>query len=89
MPKLKVSLKEARAMLEEMKHPKAPDGLKGSRVYCRDGKHMGIATGSVRRCQLAGCGGVRVMVRWPGGSVTWPCMKGMKPGPHGRSFRIL
>lgn len=61
----------------------------GMRIYPRGRKSPpGVATGSVRRCQLEGCPGLRVMVRWPGGKVTWPCTKGMDRGPHRKSMVI-
>lgn len=50
-----------------------------TKVYRRDGKGKpGKVTGSTRRCQMEGCSGVRVMVRWPNGKITWPCAKGLK-----------
>ena len=65
----------------------------GIRVYPRDyqktKESCGTATGSTRRCRLEGCTGIRVMVRWPNGKVTWPCTKGMVPGPHENSLVIL
>jgi hypothetical protein len=40
-------------------------------------KRVGFTTGGVRRCQLDGCPGIRVGVRWPDGRMTWPCTEGM------------
>jgi hypothetical protein len=50
---------------------------KGTLVYSRDGKLRGVASGSEHRCQLEGCGGVRVSVRWDDGRRTFPCSKGL------------
>jgi hypothetical protein len=65
---------------------------KGAKVVSRDGKSQGVATGSTRHCQLAGCTGVRLVVRWPkpGGACrfTYPCTKDMLCNPDG-SWRIL
>ena len=47
-------------------------------VLTRDGSKQGIASGSTRRCQLAGCGGLNIMVRWPDGKITWPCSAGLR-----------
>jgi hypothetical protein len=46
---------------------------KGTVITSRDGKEKGQATGTVRRCMLEGCGGIRIGVRWPDGKLTWPC----------------
>lgn len=65
----------------------------GLRVYPRDyrktRKPSGRATGTTYPCRMEGCTGVRVMVRWPDGKVTWPCSKGMGRGPYGKSLVIL
>jgi len=50
----------------------------GEPLYARDGRHAGTFTGHTRWCQLDGCGGVRMMIRWKDGKVTWPCSKGLK-----------
>ena len=49
----------------------------GTAVLDRDGGVAGAATGSIRRCALEGCMGIRVYVRWPGGELTMPCSKGL------------
>jgi hypothetical protein len=57
-----------------------PDGKfagKGTIVYSRDGKLCGVASGSEYPCQLEGCTGVRVSVRWDDGHRTFPCSKGL------------
>jgi len=50
----------------------------GDTVWGRGRKESGIATGTVRRCQMDGCTGVRIGVRWSDGKITWPCSKGME-----------
>jgi len=52
-------------------------GDKDVKVVSRDGKETGHTTGSTRRCQMDGCLGRRLGVRWPDGKVTFPCTKGM------------
>ena len=53
----------------------------GTKIYgCRGTsfeKIAGVVTESTRRCLLDGCGGTKVMVRWPDGHKTWPCCKGI------------
>lgn len=49
----------------------------------------GVLTGSERHCQLEGCLGRRLGVRWPGGRMTWPCTKGMKIVQRGKAWQIL
>lgn len=58
----------------------------GTKVYSFNGKEIGIATGSTRRCQLEGCLGIRIMVRWPDGKATWPCTKGLTA--YKKGYRI-
>jgi len=69
----------ASAVLEErLKKPKIGEDHP-TKCYMRDGEgEPGEVTGSVRRCQMAGCNGVRIMVRWPNGKVTWPCSRGLQ-----------
>jgi len=50
---------------------------KAIRVKSRDGRMVGVPTGAERRCQLSGCTGRRLGVRWPDGKITYPCTKGM------------
>ena len=42
----------------------------------------GKAIGS-RKCQLEGCTGVRIVVKWPDGKRTHPCTKGMRELSNG------
>ena len=46
-------------------------------LWSRDRKLRGKLTGGTRDCQLAGCRGIRLGVRWPDGTLTWPCSKGI------------
>jgi hypothetical protein len=50
---------------------------KGTTIYSRDGKLKGITTGGQRMCQLHGCTGMRIAVRWSDGKLTYPCSKGI------------
>lgn len=50
---------------------------KGTKIRSREREQTGEATGTMRRCQLEGCGGNRHGVRWPNGKITWPCGKGL------------
>ena len=59
----------------------------GQRVLSRDGAESGWTTGGVRPCQLEGCGGTQIGVRWKNGKLTWPCTKGMRKDQG--TWRIL
>lgn len=63
------------------------------KVYGRKGtdfaRRYGRMTGGWRFCRLEGCTGRRLGVRWSDGHVTWPCSKGLGPGPEPGSYRIL
>lgn len=50
----------------------------GEKVVSRGGKHIGYTTGAVRRCALEGCNGLRIVVRWNKGNITYPCSAGME-----------
>lgn len=52
-------------------------GDKNVKVISRDGKHNGHTTGGSRMCQLEGCTGRSIAVRWDDGKLTYPCTKGM------------
>lgn len=56
-------------------------------VQARTGKVRGRLTGVSRACQLEGCLGRRLGVRWPDGKLTWPCTKGMDF--DGKRWKIL
>ena len=49
----------------------------GIAVLGRDGKLEGKTTGAAYACQMDGCTGRRMGVRWPDGKITYPCSKGM------------
>jgi hypothetical protein len=55
----------------------------GTRVYTRDGRLAGSMTGSTHHCTMAGCTGLRISVRWPDGTHTFPCSKGLVPYKDG------
>ncbi len=46
-------------------------------VMSRDGKDVGRVTSATRSCQLEGCQGIRIGVRWSNGKRTFPCSKGL------------
>ena len=56
------------------------DVLEGRRIYSRVPFSItGVLTGKIRRCQLEGCVGRRLGVRWDDNrKVTWPCSKGLR-----------
>jgi len=60
---------------------------RNTKVYSRDKKTIGLATGGYRDCTMEGCKHQRVGVRWPDGKLTWPCLGGMTPYKKGE--RIL
>ena len=46
-------------------------------VTDRAGTEHGTATGTETPCQMEGCRGRRIWTRWPDGSLTKPCTRGM------------
>jgi len=44
-----------------------------TKVYNRDKSQVGETTGTTRVCQMDGCGGRRIAVRWPDNKITYPC----------------
>jgi hypothetical protein len=52
-------------------------------VWSASGAQRGERTGGWRSCQLAGCRGVQVAIRWPGGKITYPCTRGLVLRPDG------
>lgn len=50
---------------------------KGTRVYSRAGTVFGVIVG-YSKCQLEGCSGTRVWVRWKSGELTKPCSEGLR-----------
>jgi hypothetical protein len=59
------------------------------KVLDRTGREEGVTTGSFKRCNLEGCKGLRVMVRWPDGKWTWPCTAGMKWNNEANAYQII
>ena len=61
----------------------------GIRVFSRDKRTVGLATGVARPCRLEGCIGRRLAVQWPRrarfsrSGVTYPCIHGMAAMPDG------
>ena len=50
----------------------------GTKVHARGGvPKPGETTGNWHDCSMHGCGGLRVTVRWPDKTITYPCSKGM------------
>jgi hypothetical protein len=47
----------------------------GGRILSRVKGEVGIMSGSTHDCQLKGCHGVRVSVKWPDGKRTFPCSR--------------
>lgn len=69
---------------------RAPAEYQDKNVHTRAGQKpvlVGRTTGTARQCQLEGCRGLRIGVRWPDGHITWPCSKGLEDTADG--FRIL
>ena len=52
-----------------------------SYVLNHEETEVGVVVGSGGHCQLAGCNGVKLYVRWPDGELTKPCTKGMSDVP--------
>jgi len=53
------------------------------KVYARGGKIKGLSTGAVYVCQMEGCTGRRLVVKWDDGKISRPCTKGMTVRPDG------
>jgi hypothetical protein len=47
------------------------------KVWNTQQTEYGTPTGGTRRCQMEGCSGLRIAVRWTDSSLTWPCTRGM------------
>lgn len=50
----------------------------GMKVWNRDKTEIGHMTGGYRLCQLEGCRGRSIGVRWPNKKITFPCTKGLE-----------
>lgn len=59
----------------------------GQRCWNREGTEAGTIT-ATSICQLGGCGGTRLHVKWPDGRRTRPCAKGCVQDSNG-DWRIL
>ena len=57
-------------------------------IYNRDGTVVGELTGCQRPCQMEGCHGMRLHVKWPDDTWTWPCSRGIKQR-RDKAFQIL
>jgi hypothetical protein len=55
----------------------------GRPIHGRGDAMTGQLTGTSRRCQLESCLGRRYGARWPEGSLTWPCSKGLREREDG------
>jgi hypothetical protein len=58
------------------------------RILSRDGKEVGLSTGSLVACPLEGCRGVRVYTRWLDGRLTKPCSRGLIWRPRRHAWQI-
>lgn len=57
-------------------------------LLCREGKRTGEVRGT-RRCQMEGCTGVRLIVRWPEGHRTHVCTKATKPTARSSTWQLV
>jgi len=57
-------------------------------VRSRDGALKGRVTSWTRHCQLEGCSGRLIGVRWPDGTLTYPCSKGMEGTDEEDTWKI-
>jgi hypothetical protein len=55
-----------------------PTVLGYTSIQERDGPMIGRVTGGTRRCQLEGCTGLRIGVRWKDRKFTMPCSRGIE-----------
>ena len=60
-----------------------------TKVLSRDKKFLGILTGEEISCDMEGCTGVCLEVRWKDGQVSYPCTKGMDIIKYGRSKVLI
>lgn len=61
-------------------------------VIPSDAKHnpeRGITTGGTRRCQMDGCSGERIAVRWSNNKITYPCSRGCDINFEAQTITIL
>ena len=57
-------------------------------LLCREGKLLGEVRGT-RRCRLAGCTGIQLVVRWPDGKRTYNCTKATKPTSRASTWQLV
>jgi len=50
-------------------------------ILNRTSTQVGVVIGGGEECNLGGCGGVKLSVRWPDGRLTRPCTKGLTDVP--------
>jgi len=68
------------------------DDLPTTYVFGRKGTDYENVKGRVvglKPCTLEGCMGRRHGVRWPDGSLTWPCGRGMEWDDENNALRII
>lgn len=53
------------------------DEFKGAIIWSRGATADGRATGAHHACQMDGCRGRRITVKWCDGRITYPCTKGL------------
>lgn len=73
-----------RAMRTDKHSLREKDGASLDFIKSRDSKNYGVIVNhSSRMCQMEGCTGMRMHVRWDDGSTTYPCSKGCEcVAPH-------
>ena len=63
--------------------------IENLKVIARGGRKIGRTTGNEKCCNLEGCTGRRLHVRWKDGKFTWPCTKGMLWNDAEQSWKII
>lgn len=68
---------------------KNPEEFEVSFLLSRDGEKKGIIKDwNSRPCTMEGCTGHRMRVRWPNGTTTYPCTKGIESTPEPNVWKI-
>lgn len=49
----------------------------GHSCWNRERTECGTIQGTFRPCQLESCTGLRIAIRWPDNTITWPCSEGI------------
>lgn len=65
-----------------------PSLASGTPVRSRSGDEVGKLTGGKRKCQMDGCRGQQLCVRWTDRVRTWPCTHGMTYDDVAKEWRI-